>query len=263
MLCLIFLTTLVAGAECFVKDSVLHVPSGVREIKAYEFSDRCDFNRIEFSGRGLHKIGDYAFLGCVELKEVSLPEGVTELGEGCFRECEKLSRIVFPTSLTRIPKAVCSWDENLREVSLGVNTVDIGSHSFAYCRSLETIVIPRKVTHVGSNVFSCCRLLKEVSLPPAVRELESYVFSGCESLERVVLPANGALLGELIFSGCSNLREIYELSPQVPAFDCDSYPAEPDSEEFYERCVLIVKRGMESAYSKARGWGLFVHIKEI
>ena len=165
-----------------VTDSVLTVSNTVLRVEAYAFADRNDIREVRFEdGSRLHSIGEYAFMGCSNLKNITLPASLRTLGEGCFRECG-LTSLAVPDGVKELPKGMCAWNEELRTVSLPAGLADIAAHAFAYCKSLESIAIPRAVSHIGNNAFSCCYTLAEVTLPRAMRELESYAFSDCRSL---------------------------------------------------------------------------------
>ena len=253
------------GAERWsVRDSVLIIRGNVTDIPAYAFKDRTDFREIRFEAPvRLRTIGEYAFLGCSDLRSVTLPQGVCKLGEGCFRECISLESVSVPESVKALPRSFCQWNGSLKTVVLPAGLEDIGSHAFAYCESLPEITIPRRVKHIGSNVFSFCKSLREVKVPASVTELESYAFSECVSLERAELPANDSLLGELIFSGCRNLRELMVNSAIPPRFDCESFIFEPDETSLYEQCRLLVPAGSPEHYLSAPGWRLFRAIAPI
>lgn len=243
-----------------VTDSVLTVSKTVLRVEAYAFADRNDIREVRFEdGSRLHSIGEYAFMGCSNLKNITLPASLRTLGEGCFRECG-LTSLAVPDGVKELPKGMCAWNEELRTVSLPAGLADIAAHAFAYCKSLESIAIPRAVSHIGNNAFSCCYTLAEVTLPRAMRELESYAFSDCRSLRGAVMPANSRLLGELIFSGCENLTSIMVMSPAPPPFDCDSFIFEPDEARLYSRCRLYVPAESVNRYRTARGWKLFTNI---
>lgn len=247
-----------------VRDSVLMIRGNVTDIPAYAFKDRSDFREIRFEAPvRLRTIGEYAFLGCSNLRIVKLPQGVSKLGEGCFRECVSLEIMSVPESVKTLPRSFCQWNGVLQTVVLPAGLEDIGSHAFAYCGKLREITIPRRVKHIGSNVFSFCESLREVKVPASVTELESYAFSECVSLERAELPANNSLLGELIFSGCRNLRELTVNSAIPPKFDCDSFIFEPDETALYERCRLLVPAGSLERYVSAPGWRFFKEITAI
>lgn len=251
-----------AIAKTTLKDSVLTIGSDVREITAYKYADNHEIKIVDASGATqLKEIGEYAFLGCENLKSIKFPYGLSRIGEGAFRECG-LIRVLLPESLRAIPRYAFAGCQSLESVKFPSNLEDIGSHSFIYCGSLKELCIPESVNHIGSNVFSRCASLKEVTLPKNIKELESYAFSDCVSLKKVSLPENSNMLGELIFSGCISLKRIEEFSTVPPVFDCDSYLFEPEDEEAYVRCHLVVKRGCKKVYSDSNGWKLFRHIDE-
>ncbi len=79
---------------------------------------------------GIEEIGEYAFLGTVNLKSVSIPSSVTRIGYSTFRSCSSLTNITIPSSVTTIYQ-----------------------RAFEDCRSLTNITIPSKVTSMGPGVF--------------------------------------------------------------------------------------------------------------
>lgn len=252
------------AGEGYVRDSVLHIPGGTRAVRAYSYADRDDFREIRFETPvKVSEIGEYAFMGCSNLREVSLPRTVRKLGEGCFRECAGLRKVVLPSGLTALPRYVFSWCGSLEDVEMPSGLKDIAAHAFAYCGALEGIVVPSSVTHIGSNAFSFCGSLREVSVPDAVTELESYAFSECVSLRSARLPGRRDMLGELIFSGCRALERIVEPSSVPPVFDCDSRLFEENESWMYSRCVLYVPAGSVRTYRETRGWSCFDRIEAI
>jgi len=203
------------------------------------YMDRKDIDEVVFeSGCGITEIPDYAFLGCENLKKVTLPDGLKKIGFQAFSECCSLETINFPESLE-----------------------DIGSNSFAYCTLLDNIDFPIGLKHIGHNAFSFCSSIKEVTLHGNMKELESYAFSDCKSLKKVILPSNDNMLGELIFNCCPSLTTIIESSVNVPVFDCDSYIFDPDDKEAYQRCTLFVPKESVNAYRTSSSWSLFEKIE--
>ena len=246
----------VAGTS-LSKDSILTFNADVREIAPYQFVNRKDIRGVRFApGSKLEKIGEYAFLGCENMRAISLPSGLKSLGEGCFRECG-LTSLNIPSGVKALPKAMCMWDTLLREVKLPSHLEDIGSFAFTYCEDLRDIIIPQTVRHIGSNVFGRCRSLESITLPKNMKELESYAFAECVNLRKAVLPANANLLGELMFSGCRNLKDLTVMSTTPPPFDCNSFIFEPDETDLYRQVRLHVPKTAQSSYRNAPGWNLF------
>lgn len=228
---IILFLVLVCNIFCVTgKKIIISSPIGEKE-----YLDREDIEEVLFeNGRGIMEIPDYAFLGCRNLKKVTLPEGLKKIGFQAFSECALLESINFPESLE-----------------------DIGSNSFAYCARLGNVIFPVGLKHIGHNAFSFCTSLRHIHLPAAIEELESYAFSDCSALESAVLPANGKKLGELIFNCCQSLTKIVEASQEVPTFDCESFIFDPDDKAAYSRCSLMVPADMIEAYRDAPGWRMF------
>lgn len=218
-----------------VTDSVLTV-GATEQLKTRQFEDRQDFHTVVFEGTP-SAIPDYCFSRCSNLREISIPKGVTKIGRGAF-----------------------AWCPDLRKVKLPAGLKDIASQAFAYCSSLPDIGIPKAVRHIGANAFSFCSSLYSISLPPAMTELESYAFSECSNLHKAVLPANAHLLGEMIFAGCRLLESISVDSRTPPPFDCKSQPFDPEETYLYSQCTLRVPAGTQRLYSEAPGWNLFSNI---
>lgn len=204
-------------------------------ISEKEFVDRDDVEEIFFeNGCGVTEIPDYAFMGCGNLRKVTLPDGLKKIGFQAFSECASLESVNFPSSLE-----------------------DIGSNAFSYCSKLDGLQFPLGLKHIGHNAFSFCVCLKELILPDSLDEIESYAFSDCDSLSKAKLPANDNLLGELIFNCCPSLYELTEPSESVPPFDCNSFIFDPLDTEAYQRCTLIVPASSLAAYRQSPSWTLF------
>ncbi len=84
-------------------------------------------------------IGDGAFEGCHNLKEITIPDSVISIGDGAFEGCENLTEITIPDSVT-----------------------SIGDDAFFWCRNLTEITIPHSVTGIGGCVFECCDNINKI-----------------------------------------------------------------------------------------------------
>jgi len=75
-------------------------------------------------------IGFGAFLGCTNLTEITIPDGVTHIGDGAFCGCSGLTAVTVPASVT-----------------------DVGWRTFAECGSLSSVLFLGNVPNEGSDVF--------------------------------------------------------------------------------------------------------------
>ena len=95
----------------------------------------------------LERIGEYAFYGNPDLKEITVPGCPGGIGEQAFANCASLKKIVF------------------RE-----GTAEIGPFGLEECGQLETVSLPASLQQMGECIFSGCRNLKEVILAPGCRD---------------------------------------------------------------------------------------------
>ena len=169
----------------------------------------CPFSDIPST---VTKIGNFAFLGCSNLTNVTIPNTVTTIGSGAFGRCRNLRSITIPNSVTEIYDycfAVCS---SLTNVTLPDSLNRIGHFLFYQCSSLTSIKIPKSVTAIGSEAFQDCVSLTDIIIPNRVSSIGQYTFSGCSSLNSIVIPNSVNSIGNNAFDDCSNLKTVYNLS---------------------------------------------------
>ncbi|MCZ2781733.1 leucine-rich repeat domain-containing protein, partial [Metamycoplasma hominis] len=106
------------------------------------------------------EIGESAFFGCENLKEVILNEGLEKIGAGVFLNTN-IESITIPGSVKEIGESAFFGCENLKEVILNEGLEKIGASAFPNT-NIESITIPGSVKEIGKGAFSSCKNLKEV-----------------------------------------------------------------------------------------------------
>lgn len=101
-----------------------------------------------------------------EIKQITIPDTVTEIGVGAFYNCDRLASIRLPLGIQKI-----------------------SDNMFCYCRSLASITIPAAVTEIGLDAFMSSGLTT-ITIPSAVTTLGSGVFKYCNSLTSMDIQAN-------------------------------------------------------------------------
>ena len=76
-------------------------------------------------------MGDGAFRGCTGLRNLIVPEGMTEISNYLFQDCTELRTVLLPETVTTI-----------------------GRYAFSGCKNLETMVIPAGVAEIGDEAFA-------------------------------------------------------------------------------------------------------------
>lgn len=189
-----------------------NIPSTVRELRYYAFSDQKDMTSATLS-EGLVSIGSYAFSGCSKLEHLVIPSTVDSIGNDAFYGCSALQQINIPQGIKNLADAVLS--------GTGIKTLDIpssvnyiGEGAFRNCESLQSIKLPEGLTLLNYELFDGCKQLSDIQIPSTVTTIEDCAFNGCKALKTITLPAslstfeNSSWSENSIFSGCSALKSI-------------------------------------------------------
>ena len=126
----------------------------VTQIGSYAFQDTYNYSVIIPSS--IKKMGYDVFKNST-IKEITIPEGFTEITSYTFANCSSLKKVTFPEGLKVIDK-----------------------YAFDECKSLTSIAIPESVTILKG--FTKCLGLKSVSIPKNVTDVYFY---GCTNLIKI------------------------------------------------------------------------------
>ena len=135
---------------------------------------------------GVTSIGNCAFLGCHNLKSVTIPNSVTTVGYDAFRSCTKLETITIPESVTFI-----------------------GDFAFWMCSALKYVELPSGITSIQVGTFSDCVNLQSVIVPYGVISIENAAFEDCSRMKSITIPSTVTSVGYSTFAGCDTLKDIY------------------------------------------------------
>ena len=86
------------------------------------------------------EIGDYAFNGCSGLTSVTIPASVTRIGNYAFNGCTGLTSATIPASVTRIGNSAFYGCTGLTRVTISKNTTSIGEGAFGSCGNLQYVL---------------------------------------------------------------------------------------------------------------------------
>lgn len=172
---------------------------------------------------GVEEINEgYTFSGCTSLETVEIQEGIKEIGFAAFEDCENLKSISLPDSIidlgsynessvgrVKTSSSLFARCKQLKYVKLPKNLRELGSSIFFDCSALETVVMPEHTSGIGSSAFYNCASLKNINIPDGVKFIDagfSYgTFENCNVLKSIVLPDSIEEIGSGAFKDCSNL----------------------------------------------------------
>ena len=159
-----------------------------------------------------------AFKNCSNLRAVTLDSDhdsnykylLTTLDSSAFEGCTALKQLYIPDTVTEIADKLCKGCTNLEVAVMGYgisrNNVNasIGANAFDGCSKLEYFIIPDTVTSVGANAFSGCSSLGDILIPETITSLGSGAFTSINSGCIVTVPESGEQANGAIYIDNTN-----------------------------------------------------------
>ena len=140
---------------------------------------------LEIDGILVTNIGDFAFQDCINLTNITIPDGVMYIEDYAFRRCTGLINVEIPNSV-----------------------ISIGDSAFCNCENLVNISLPNSITTIKDCAFEGCDSLTNITIPDSIKVINRSVFEGCDSLTDIYIPDNVTIIGERAFHGCKGLTDI-------------------------------------------------------
>ena len=227
------------GASYSLKE--IYIGENVRSIPEYAFDSLKNLDKVEFvsieslcrihlnsynsessdSSRPLYSASNICINGEV-IKDLVIPESVTEIGEYTFYNWNGLTSVFIPESVTKIHGRAFSGCTGLTSVTIPGSVTEIGWSAFRYCEGLTEVTIPDSVTEIGSSAFSGCTGLTSVIIPNSVNTIHSYSFYDCTGLTSVIIPNSVTEIGYRAFDNCTGLKSVIILNP-VTEIDASAF----------------------------------------
>ncbi|MBQ4550914.1 MAG: leucine-rich repeat protein [Oscillospiraceae bacterium] len=174
----------------------IEIPEGVRAIHEYAFSD-CDALTEVILPESMEYLEECCFRDCDGLTAIELPGKVRYLGAFMFAD-SALREIVVPDSVTEIRRYAFSGCKELTNVVLPDTLEKIGESAFNGCTALKNVQLPSALKEI-SNHMLCDSGITELVVPEGVREIVDWACTDCDDLQRVVIPANVVRMGDGLF----------------------------------------------------------------
>lgn len=174
----------------------------------------------------VNNIGDEAFRGNHQIRNLIIPETVKIIGDYAFEDANLLSVSILGCDL--MGEAVFRSNPLLESVYVGPNAEEIGDSAFEYCNKLKSVVLEDGITAIGSKAFYRCSALKEITIPSSVESIGDWAFYDCDALSDLQLSEGLERIRANAFSYCDGLRSV-----RIP----DSVTL-IDDEAFYKCSVL-------------------------
>jgi hypothetical protein len=202
----------------YVKNVTLVGDFTIIKQNAFKLSDADSITSNTFTitiSSKLTKIDDYAFTTRNDLKSISLPASLYEIGEYAFYDIDVLASVSISTvnGLSVIGKNAFTGTAWLTEYSgvarLGKIAIGFGTNYIASGSRVSLVESDlESITSIAPNAFENLSSLQEITIPSTILSIGENAFSNCLGLKTIVFPIECTSIGNNALSGCSYLEEV-------------------------------------------------------
>ena len=218
------------------------IPTGVKQIRKNAFYFNGKIEKVTLPD-STQRIGEYAFYGCDNLKEMILGKGLESIEKSVFSNCRKLEKLTVNGTVKDLGDYVFA-STSIKELQIGKevtnvkeefysrNTlekieVEAGSKSYAsqdgvlynkektelirYPQSKADVTeykIPTGVKQIRKNAFYFNGKIEKVTLPDSTQRIGEYAFYGCDNLKEMILGKGLESIEKSVFSNCRKLEKL-------------------------------------------------------
>ena len=191
-------------AHNLYKDGELVTEAEIEEnteiIEDYAFCNCVNLTKVSIP-KSVTQIGEDAFFGCSGLNRIDIEDADSwskisfknefsnplYYGHNLYLCGSPLKNLVLPNDLTQVNSFAFYKDENLESVTIPNGVTEIGQYAFKDCSSLKEIVLPQGLQSIGAYSFCNCPLIKTVTIPDSVNTIDICCFENCTGLEGVYI----------------------------------------------------------------------------
>ncbi len=180
-------------------DVINIVITGFTSIENGAFENKLTSVKSLTIGNSVRSIGDFAFYRAKKLETLNLGSGLETIGTQAFLECLLLQTLVIPDSVTSIGNYAFVSAISLTSLTLGSGLTNIPLQLFYNSPALTSLTIPNTVTSIGAEAFSAASSLTNLTLGTAVTTIGDRAFNQCSSLTSLTIPDSVTTIGEHAF----------------------------------------------------------------
>lgn len=191
------------------------VPEGITNISyPFVFDKAKNLKKVTLPNT-LKELGGKAFGSCKQLEEITIPESVERIRMYAFHHCTRLKRVFIPHDRVVI-ECGAFQDCSVRLGEVYNNCRYIGTLDNPYNWAIGIIRsndIPETCHHL-LNVFDCT--MKEIIIPNQVKTVFSHLCSRSQA-SKIIIGKN--VEGDISLDHCDNLKDLVINSPKIKIID--------------------------------------------
>lgn len=187
-------------------------------------SDLESWCKIVFNDRLCNPLvsAEHFYIDNVEVKDLIIPDGITEIKDCAFYHCYSLESVTLPSNTKLIGRYAFGECKNLKRINLN-NVSEIQEYAFQTCERLESVYVPSSVVNWSWHwsAFKGCTGITSVEFHCPKTERW---FSELKSLEEIIIGNEVKTIGSSSFYYCPNLTNII-MGDSVTKIEDDAFAA--------------------------------------
>lgn len=227
----------------------VYIGDDVTGIADYAFRGCENLEEITIPKNRDISLGKYAFEGCGSIEEIKLPGNTVTVPLGCFYNCTSLKKVVLPNGVYEIMPFAFYGCASLKEINLQ-SVTRIDDSAFASCRKLDAVKLGGQCFRIGDSAFANCSNVVTIDLGTA-KTIGDRAFYGVKALQALEIPGTVSSIGKMCFAACTSLKSIKMETGNPPVL------MSPDAIEPNEELKILVPSGSVRTYINATNWAVF------
>lgn len=227
------------------------------------------WNFVDWRNTGnLHNINQFAFMGCVNLEEVTLPSTSNlMIGMHAFEHCENLQKVHNMDKVTWFGDYCFNQDKSLvggnsanvndgSKVEFSSDLTYIGYVAFQNCEKMKLYSrhLPDNINHIGDQAFASCKGFDSYIVYPNnpsldIAHMATGVFLNCSNLREVYIPSTTVTFGYVEFQDCTSLTDVNFYNAAAPAWTTDAVanekPTDINQEAYSANLVNVIANAFD------------------
>lgn len=181
----------------------------VTKIAKEAFKDHKEIKSVYVSD-GVTIVEEMAFMGCVQLTEISLPNSLEKIDIGAFTFTQ-IKNLYIPKNVKQIDdsafvytdvESITVSEENVRYKGVGNCLIDTKTKTLITGCKNSVILNDGSIEIIGSSAFFFTNFVGRVVLPEGLKKISESAFSMCSKITSFYIPDSVTEIDRMAFSGC-------------------------------------------------------------
>lgn len=196
--------------------TAITIPAAVTKIESRAFAGCYNITTVNYNAVNCNAIASDIFDYCHKLNQVNLGENVKHIPANLYSRYggSNIKELTIPEGITSIAEGAFSNCIALTTLNFNAADCHIGDDAFTGCNNLSKIVLGEKVTTIPSNLYAGNTAITKLDIPATVTRIDDYAFSGCSSLVEISIPDSLLNVGANITNG----SKWYDLQADGPLY---------------------------------------------